>query len=230
MSISDLIRRIVSIGLDGAVADDDQRLSNLVTELIIAHEAGEPLPEIEVHLETLAAIETALSDPTTDMPNAMRLQLTRQVRDLQLLKQRIVRGIRIIALAGRTVLFDPDQIANCVPLMIRGLMSRSGYLDCESRTFGVEIDLFTGRKRRLCIAIPLSHDELNELLCHLGPGDPPLSVLQVPHSCSQLPRDIRLFKAFPAMVVEVVWRDAYEGDDLKAAKLCDYDRWRFGLA
>jgi hypothetical protein len=54
--------------------------------------------------------------------------------------------------------------------------------------------------------------------------------LQTPWACSELPPDVRLFKAFPAIVVEVVWKGACKNDETEAIKLCDYDRWRFGLA
>jgi hypothetical protein len=103
-------------------------------------------------------------------------------------------------------------------------------LEEETPTHAVEIDLFTHTKPQLHIAIPLTDIELSELLQRLGPVEPPLASLQVPHMCAELPSDILLFKAFPAMVVEVVWKRVHEGDDAGAVALCDYDLWRFGLA
>ena len=220
----------ISVSSEGILCDSLQHISNVITELILAHEAGGPLPSISVNLEELALIEAKLSTRTRSMPNAERLELVRHSKLLRMLKQYIERSIRILAIGGRIVLFDPDDIASCFPTILCELNARCGLQHAPRPKGELSIDVFRNDRSGITILVPLERDEVREVLRCLGPANPPLSAMQVSHSCADLPPDVRLLKAFPAMIVAVVWARASENDDVRAADLCNYDHWLFGLA
>lgn len=219
----------ITVDKSGAVCEGIIQLGSLITDLILHFQQANTIANISVRLLESDEIDAKLK-ANKFKSNLERRELAERKSYADWLANRIERGIRLVAIAGRHTLPDPDDLAECAQRVIQKLMELADFIREPKELPGYTVDVFTEWQFPRHMMMQLTYDDLNAIDAHKGEcGVYPMS-LQIPCSCAYLPYEIQRFRAFPLFVVATVWYEAFPDNDEHAAKSCDFDYWRFGLS
>lgn len=219
----------ITVDKSGVVYEGIIQLGSLITDLILHFQQTTTIANISVRLLESEQIDAKLKANSFNS-NFERRQLAERIYYAQWLTSRIERGIRLVAIAGRHILPDPDDLAKCAQRVIQKLMELADFIPEPKELPGYTVDVFTEGQFPRHMMMQLTYDDLNAIDARKGErGVYPMS-LQIPCSCACLPYEIQRFRAFPLFVVATVWYEAFPDSDELAAKSCHFDYWSFGLS
>jgi hypothetical protein len=219
----------ITVDKSGVVCEGTIKLGSLITDLILRFQQSNTIANIGVRLLESEQIDAKLKASTFNS-NLDRRKLAERMDYAQWLTSRIERGIRLVAIAGRHILPDPDDLAKCAERVIQKLMEIADFIPEPEELPGYTVDVFTEGQFPRHMMMQLTNDDLNAIDARKGErGVHPMS-LQIPCSCAYLPYEIQRFRAFPLFVVATVWYEAFPDNDELAATSCHFDHWSFGLS
>jgi hypothetical protein len=219
----------ITVDKSGVVCEGITQLGSLITDLILHFQQSNTIANISVRLLESEQIDAKLKANKFNS-NLDRRKLAERMYYAQWLTSRIERGIRLVAIAGRHILPDPDDLAKCAERVIQKLMELADFIPEPKELPGYTVDVFTEGQFPRHMMMQLTYDDLNAIDARKGErGVYPMS-LQIPCSCAYLPYEIQRFRAFPLFVVATVWYEAFPDNDELAATSCHFDYWSFGLS
>ena len=219
----------ITVDKSGVVCEGIIQLGSLITDLILHFQQTNTIANISVRLLESEQIDAKLK-ANKFKSNLERRVLAERKSYADWLANRIERGIRLVAIAGRYILRNPDDLAKCAVRATQKLLELADFIPEPKELPGYTVDLFTEGQFPRHMMMQLTYDDLKAIDARKGErGVYPMS-LQIPCSCAYLPYEIQRFRAFPLFVVATVWYEAFPDNDEHAAKSCDFDYWKFGLS
>ncbi len=219
----------ITVDKSGVVCEGIIQLGSLITDLILQFQQTNTIANISVRLLETEQIDAKLK-ANNFKSNLERRELAERKSYADWLANRIERGIRLVAIAGRHTLPDPDDLAECAQRVTQKLMELAGFIPEPKDQHGYTVDVFTEGQFPRHMMMQLTYDDLNAIDARKGErGVYPMS-LQIPCSCAYMPYEIQRFRAFPLFVVATVWYEAFPDNDELAATSCHFDYWSFGLS
>ncbi len=168
------------------------------------HGPNTPLPTNEHHREyQCPAVESEQIDAQLKAnkfkSNLERREHAERKSYADWLANRIERGIRLVAIAGRHTLPDPDDLAECAQRVIQKLMELADFIPEPKELPGYTVDVFTEGQFPRHMMMQLTYDDLNAIDARKGERGVYPRSLQIPCSCDCLPYKIQRFPRIPVI-------------------------------